>query len=340
MDPLILDDHGTFLGKHSERLVVRRGKEVLREVPLFQVGQVLITTPGASLSAAAVHACVEHGITITFLGRRGEPLACLSSPALTATVRTRREQLAAYEDERGAALARRLSAGKARNQMNLLRSFAKYRRARHPEVFAAVERHVARMAALLAEFDAVPETRVEAIRARILNLEGRAAAHYWEGVRALLAGRCDFPGREHQGTADPVNAMLNYGYGVLYSQAWQALTLAGLEPFAGFLHVDRPGKPSLVLDFVEEFRAPVVDRTVLAMLGKGFRPRMIEEGEGVRLAPETRRELAARVLARLEDRHPYEGKRCQLRTILARQAGRLAVFLRREGDYQAFVLGW
>ena len=57
-----------------------------------------------------------------------------------------------------------------------------------------------------------------------------------------------------------MNALLNYGYGILYSQVWSALTLAGLEPFAGFLHVDRPGKPSLVLDFIEEFRQPIVDQ--------------------------------------------------------------------------------
>jgi CRISPR-associated protein Cas1 len=97
----------------------------------------------------------------------------------------------------------------------------------------------------------------------------------------------------------------------------------------------------MVLDFVEEFRPVVVDRTVLAMLGRGFEPKLIrEEGLGKRLSPETRKELATRVLGRLEDRHPYEGKRCQLKTIMARQAGHLATFLRREGDYQAFVLGW
>ncbi|MGI6604033.1 MAG: CRISPR-associated endonuclease Cas1 [bacterium] len=59
----------------------------------------------------------------------------------------------------------------------------------------------------------------------------------------------------------PTNACLNYGYGILYQQCETALILAGLDIFAGFLHVDRPGKTSLVYDFMEEFRQPVVDRT-------------------------------------------------------------------------------
>ena len=341
MNSLILDDPGIFLGKHSQRLVLRKGGETLQEVPLFQVGQVIVSTQGATLSADAVNACAENGIPITFLGRRGEPMAVLSSPALTATVITRREQLRAYDDERGGILAYLLASGKIRNQINILRYFSKYRRARDPEVFAAVAERVSFMEALLEELASIPEAQVDSIRSRVLNIEGRAGAQYWEAEGALLAGRIDFPGREHRGATDPVNAMLNYGYGVLYSQAWRALTLAGLEPFAGFLHVDRPGKPSMVLDFVEEFRAPVVDRTILAMIGKGFRPEMIaEEGQPPRLAPGARKEVATRVLARLEDTHAYEGKRCRLRTILARQAGHLATFLRREGDYKAFVVAW
>ena len=114
------------------------------------------------------------------------------------------------------------------------------------------------------------ESPIDAVRTTLLNLEGRAGALYWECVQRLLpAGR--FTTRNHQGAVDDVNALLNYGYGILYSQVWSALSLAGLEPFAGFLHVDRPGKPSLVLDFIEEFRQPIVDRVVFAMINKKFK---------------------------------------------------------------------
>lgn len=87
-------------------------------------------------------------------------------------------------------------------------------------------------------------------------------------MKLLLADHVSFEGREHRGATDQVNAALNYGYGILYAQVWGAIMNAGLEPFAGFLHVDRPGKPSLVLDLIEEFRQPLVDRPVIAAFNK------------------------------------------------------------------------
>jgi CRISPR-associated endonuclease Cas1 len=102
-------------------------------------------------------------------------------------------------------------------------------------------------------------------------------------------------GREHRGAVDPVNSALNYGYGMLYNQVQHALLLAGLDPYAGFVHVDRPGKPSLVLDAIEEFRQPIVDRTVFGLLNKGVE---IEVDDAGMLTQATRRLLAERVRAR------------------------------------------
>ena len=200
---------------------------------------------------------------------------------------------------------------------------------------------------------------IDAARPTLLNLEGRAGALYWECVQRLLpAGR--FTTREHQGAADDVNSLLNYGYGILYSQVWSALSLAGLEPFAGFLHVDRPGKPSLVLDFIEEFRQPIVDRVVFAMINKKFRVEWEEPDDDAAksahqsakpeadtdvqtqryLSKGTRRALADRVLERLQETERFERKDQQLCNIIQIQARHLAMFLRGERDYQSFVSSW
>ncbi|MGH2523771.1 MAG: CRISPR-associated endonuclease Cas1, partial [Anaerolineales bacterium] len=133
---------------------------------------------------------------------------------------------------------------------------------------------------------------------------------------------------------------LNYGYGVLYGQVERALVLAGLDPYAGFIHVDRPGKPSLTLDFIEEFRQPVVDRTVFGLANKGVKFEQDPEGRK-RFTPETARMLAAKILDRLESAEPYEGKRQALRTIVQSQARHLATFLRGErASYEPFVCSW
>ena len=176
------------------------------------------------------------------------------------------------------------------------------------------------------------------IRPSLLAYEGRAAQHYWTGIRHLLRVDLNWPGRKTQGALDPFNSALNYGYGVLYGQIEQALVLAGLDPYGGFLHVDRPGKPSLTLDFIEEFRQSVVDRPLIGVLNRKLTIAQDEEG---RLTDETRRDLADRVLSRLESTELYEGKRQALRFIIQQQARHVATYLRQERpEYTPFELGW
>ena len=111
---------------------------------------------------------------------------------------------------------------------------------------------------------------------------------------------------------------------------------AGLEPFGGFLHVDRPGKPSLVLDLIEEFRQPVVDRAVIAILTKGTK---LETREGM-LSDDTRRLVAGAVLERLESEIPFRGRRQRMKSVIQIQARNVASYLRGGEAYRAFAFKW
>jgi len=177
---------------------------------------------------------------------------------------------------------------------------------------------------------------VQQIRNELLGLEGSSSRAYWEGVQEIIKGRVEFMGRVHRGATDKVNAMLNYGYGILYSHVWGAVVCAGLEPFAGFLHVDRPGKPSLVLDLVEEFRQPVVDRSVISYINLGENMNM----EGGLLDAETRKNLSQKIINRLEARETYQGKKYQIRSIIQIQARNLAAFLIEGRAYRPFSFKW
>ena len=387
MNQLTISDYGTSLGKRSERVSVRyRDKEREKEEhALMDLDQIVIASRGVSLSSDLIEACTERGIEISFLSFNGKPYAKLNSPSLTATVISRREQLAAYHDERGVEIAKRFAAGKLRNQINLVRYFGKYRKKSAPKKYDELAERVAKIEGLMDDIHALRweehtrrweghpcpdsagmlppkiegnrEPPIDAVRTTLLNLEGRAGALYWECVQRLLpAGR--FTTRNHQGATDDVNALLNYGYGMLYSQVWSALALAGLEPFAGFLHVDRPGKPSLVLDFIEEFRQPIVDRVVFAMINKKFKVEWEEPDDDAAksahqsanaeadvgtqryLSKGTRRAFADRVLERLQETERFERKDQKLCNIIQIQARHLAMFLRGERDYQSFVSSW
>ncbi|SRR5579875_368115 len=306
------------------------------EMPLFRVGEIIIGSPGVSLSAELIQACCERGIRISFLTRRGQPFAMLSSPMLTATVAIRRAQLAAYNDARGVELAKAIVRGKLGNQAALLKYFGKYLKTIDREGFVMLQQIVAALEGGRRQTAKVEADTVDQAREALLAIEGNAGRAYWNGVRLLLPEGVGFDTREHRGATDPVNSALNYGYGILYAQVWGAIMNAGLEPFAGFLHVDRPGKPSLVLDLVEEFRQPVVDRAMIAALSRGME---VETREGM-LTDASRKAVAAAVLERLEGEITFQGRRHQLKSIVQIQARAVASFVRGGAKYRTFAFKW
>jgi CRISPR-associated protein Cas1 len=335
---LIVDQFGCFIGKKSERLRVMRKGEVVQEVPFFKLKSVLVIARGVSISSDAIYHCVQQGIPISFLSYTGKPYARVLSPHLTGTVRTRREQLLAFEDGRGVVLGKAFTSGKLSNQANLLKYMAKYRKGKDKELYREVRDAAMGIQGLGDQLRGLEGERVDDLRAQLMNLEGRGASIYWGMVGRLLRADVNWPGREHRGAQDPLNSALNYGYGILYSRVEGAIILAGLDPYAGFVHVDRPGKPSLVLDLIEEFRQPVVDRTVLGLVNRGVDIELDAEG---RLVEETRKLLATKVLERLEGAERYESKKHKLRVILHRQAQHVATFVRGErAVYRPFISGW
>lgn len=333
---LIVSGYGAFLSKVSERLTVKKGKKIIYEFPFFRLSEVTVASKGVTLSSNLITELCERGIQINFLHGTGKPYAKIVAPALTATVQARREQILALNDERSAKFSRLIVEAKVGNQMKLLRYFGKYLKTSDPERFEKVDAIARALAGIPQKVRAVKGKDVDEIRGTLMGLEGTAGRLYWGGVKEIISQKAEFMGRVHRGATDTVNALLNYGYGILYTQVWGAVITAGLEPFVGFLHVDRPGKPSLVLDLVEEFRQPVVDRTVIANVNMGQKSKM----EGGLLDAGTRKEFSARVLERLESRETYRGKKYQIRSIIQIQARSLASFLRGDGKYRPFRFKW
>jgi CRISPR-associated protein Cas1 len=336
---LIVEQRGTFLAKHQGRLRVTKDKERLAEAPLMHLEQVLICSDGVALSSDVVRACAAEGIPIHFLnGKDGDDYGTLFASGLTGMALTKRAQLRAFEDARGLDLAKAFAAGKVQSQANLLRYAAKYRKEADPAL------HVELMLAATEVLDVLPSMArytgaiSDDTRSALMGAEGRAAARYWGAVARLVPPELDWPGRQTQGATDRFNQALNYGYAVLRSQVRVALLLAGLEPNAGFLHADRPGKPSLTLDLIEEFRQAVVDRPLIGQVTRGVELAQQDDGG---LDSATRKRIAEKVLERMEASEPYEGKRQPLRHILQCQARHIATFVRGERtEYTPFVMGW
>lgn len=341
---LVADTFGSHIGKYKGRLKVTQGKAVLAQAPLLHLQSVTVLSKGVSLSADAIHACTERGIPIHFVSGRGSPYASLYSSGLTGTILTRRAQLTAYQTGQALQVAASLAQGKIENQAKFLKYAAKYRKETAPDCYRELRLLAGEVRDHLAELDTWltihirQGTHIDECRFELLSIEGRAARKYWAGIRQLLPAEFVWPGRKTQGASDPLNSALNYGYGILYGAVQRALVLAGLDPFGGFIHADRSGKPSLTFDLIEPFRVPVVDRTILGLINRGTTIAQTEQGY---LTDSTKRQLAEKVLARLESPEKYADKRYPLRIILQMQARALATYVRGErAEFVPFMVRW
>jgi CRISPR-associated protein Cas1 len=333
---LIVSGFGIYLGKKSERLQIKVQGKAAYEFPFFRISEVVVASRGVSLSSDLLREFCENGIRLSFTESSGRPYAMLSSPVLTATVVSRREQLMAYHDERSVEISKLIVRGKVRNQRHLLLYCGKYLKSSAPERYAVIAGLAPKLRALELKAKAVKGKNIEECSETLRGLEGTAGRLYWHGIKTIVENKAEFEGRIHQGASDPFNSLLNYGYGILYSHVWGALVNAGLEPFAGYLHVDRPGKPSLVLDMVEEFRQPVIDRTVVAFTNLA-QPVVMNNGM---LDESTKKALSQKILERLASRESFQGQEYQIRSIIQMQARTLVSFLRGKGNYRPFSFRW
>jgi CRISPR-associated protein Cas1 len=177
----------------------------------------------------------------------------------------------------------------------------------------------------------------------LLGLEGRAARIYFETFATLISNMSfDFRKRTRRPPSDPVNAMLSFGYAMLTKETVAAAVAVGFEPSLGVFHAIRPGRPSLALDLMEEFRPLIVDSTVLSMLNTGEirRSHFIERGIGVNLTDEGRKIFIRAMERRLNSTiiHPTFAYEASYRRSLWIQARLLARTIQGDIDtYPAFV---
>lgn len=333
VEDLIISDYGSFVGLKGRRLKVTAPDQSPLEAPIMHLRTVQIVTRSASISAAALSACCDAGIPIHFIDPVDGNYATLLSPHLTTVSTSRRAQLHAVESAIGVAIARQIAVGKIRSQITNLRYLARRLEGDVAEHFKLAQLDLADYAAALETIDG---THINVVRESIMGFEGRSARVYWEALKALIPPEYSWPGRTGRHATDPVNSLLNYGYGILYGDVQNALVIAGLEPYVGLLHADRPGKPSLTLDMIEEFRAPIVDRTVIGLVGRNFA--VSQTGDG-RMTRDTRRAFANHILSRLSAQGTYQRKRYQLRSIIQMQARSLAAAFRGECLYVAYTGG-
>jgi len=342
---IFLDDFGIFLGRKRNRFVVKKNDEA-KEILADDVESIICCSSGVAFSASALDLAVEHNIQVVFARYRGWPYAVLMPASMTGSVRARREQFIAYNDERSVVLAKKFIAGKLVNQANFLKLMAKNRRQTDAGLAERLYESGKRIDEANERISLEQGCNIDEKRQQIMNLEAEAARYYWESVRQILPAELGFTGRHTRGATDPFNAMLNFGYqAILFPEVWKAVSYAGLDFYAGYLHADRSGKPSLVLDMMEEFRQQLVDRTLIGLITKSvIKPDEIIATESVEedrvLSKEVIKVLLASFQERLDGEIMFNGQKGSLKSFIHLQPRCVVRYLLKEADYVPFCLGW
>ncbi|WED21080.1 CRISPR-associated endonuclease Cas1 [Vibrio sp. JC009] len=330
MKHITVNEFGHFIGVTSERLTVKEDGQLIAEYPLSRIKTVTITKKGVSFSSNVIVQCAMRGIKFFVLDPYTHTMACISGGQLHAVSKVREQQFQFLQTQEATVLARKLVVGKLKNQRVILNYFSKYQK--RPD-----QSYQCQLASkdLKLHIDKVQRLRIENYsdwREVLLGYEGSGAAIYWKCLYQSGLFPETFPGRSGRGAKDPINSALNYGYSILSTYVWHCLINAGLEIYQGFLHTQRAGKPSLVLDIMEIYRAWTVDRNVIKIADK-----LHKAGE---LTPKLKKQLIASIHKTFSTHYLYKGKRLRLETILQRQIYRLSGSFYGEKNYKPYIFRW
>lgn len=337
---IYVTNEDAWLRKDGANLVVEVAGEERGRAPLHMLeGIVTFGRPGAS--PAMMAASAEAGIALSFLDPNGRFLARVQGKQ-SGNVLLRRAQYRVADDPvRAAVIVRGIVAAKIANQRTvirrLLRDYADDYTVDARKALENAERRfsdIARRALGMAEIDG------------LRGLEGEGALTYFSVFNHLIRASGDefaFKGRSRRPPLDRINALLSFLYAMLGHDCRSALETYGLDPQVGFLHTDRPGRASLALDLMEEFRPILADRLALSLINRKQLTAddfVIEEAGGVRLIDEARKRVLVAWQERKRDelRHPFLDEVFPLGLFLHAQAQLLARHLRGDLDgYPGYI---
>jgi CRISP-associated protein Cas1 len=303
-------------------------------IPVHMLESVCVFGP-STISPPALDLCWEHGVAVNFLSENGYLQARMTGVADTSVMLRRTQFRAADDPARCAAIARQIVAGKMQNSRNSLLRAA--RENDLPEEQAKLTQVTDGLARQIRELASA--TQLDVIR----GAEGLASSQYFAVFSLTLKQQREpfaFKGRSRRPPRDRINCLLSFLYALVRHDCIAGLTAAGLDPFVGFLHVDRPNRPSLALDLMEEFRPWLADRLAITLINRQqigsehFRER---EGGAVELSDVGRRLIIKAYQERKQEtlNHPLLDQNLRVAQLPFVQARVLARQLR--GDIPDYV---
>lgn len=335
-DPLLrtlyLLEHGCVLSREGDRLVVSKEGEALQEVHAHSLDLVMVFGTSV-LTVPAMRLCLAEQIPVALLSDSGRFFGCIDCFGTDAVELHRAQFERAADPAFCLRVAKALVGGKIDNSRLVLRRYARNRPSSEVDGIETTIRDLARQVKTAKTLD------------ELRGYEGASAKRYFDALARLLPPEWQFQGRTRQPPAEPVNALLSYGYALLYHNVHALLRARGLNPHVGFLHPPRTGHPALVSDLIEEFRAITVDALVLNLISRRrVTPEDFERGgadePGCRIGEAARKLFIHAFEARMRETisHPASVQPLDYRRCIDAQVRRLAAVIRgTEAEYVAMT---
>jgi CRISPR-associated protein Cas1 len=337
LNTLYVTTQGAYLARDGDTVAVRVEQETKLRVPIHTLSGI-VCFGKVSCSPFLMGLCGKSGVALSFLTEHGQFLARVQGP-VSGNVLLRREQYRwADRPERAAAVARSVTLAKIANcRTVVLRAQRERTEGDGAEELGKAARRLGRLLETVAATAGLDEIR---------GNEGDAARVYFGVFGRLIAVPEEefyFRGRNRRPPLDNMNALLSFIYTLLTHDVTGALEGVGLDPAVGYLHRDRPGRPSLSLDLVEELRPVIADRLALSLVNRrqvqagGFRR---TESGGVVMDDATRKDVLVAYQKRKQEeiQHPFLQERVTFGLVPHLQAMLIARFIRGDLDgYPSFL---
>jgi len=337
LNTLFVTTQGAYLAKEGETIVVKVDREIRLRLPVHTIGGI-VCFGNVSCSPFLMGFCAENGVGMSFMSEQGRFLARVQGP-VSGNVLLRREQYRRADDDKVSAdIARTMVIGKISNCRTVLqRALRDHGEKMEQSRLDATVKRLAYYLELLADSHPLDIVR---------GYEGDAAHSYFDVFDCLIVAQkasFTFEERNRRPPLDNVNALLSFIYTLLAHDIRSALEGVGLDPAVGFLHRDRPGRPGLALDLMEEFRPFLADRLALSLInlrqvqGRGFQK---TESGGVTMSDDTRKTVLVAYQERKQEEiyHPFIDEKVAIGLLFHVQALLLARHIRGDLDgYPPFI---
>jgi len=337
LNTLFVTTQGAYLGKDGETIAVKIEQKTVLRIPIHTLdGIVCFGTVGCSPYLMGF--CAEKDVAISFLSEYGKFLAMVKGPVSGNVLLRRKQFRMADNPEVSAQVAGFVLTGKIANCRTVLeRCLRDHSEKMDQSSVKKVSNRLSMYIRKELQKDDLNSLRV---------IEGDAAHQYFSVFDELIFQQQEafaFSGRNRRPPTDRINCLLSFVYTLLVHDVRSALESVGLDPSVGFLHRDRPGRPSLALDMMEEFRPFLADRLVLSMINRsqvkpdGF---TIKESGAVHMDDDTRKTVLTTYQKRKQESlvHPFLNEKIQIGTLFFIQALLLARFIRGDLDgYPPFI---